>query len=564
MRPRLACEILAIIVLAFPGIARAQGGDPLDCQMCHTDKATSLKASVHASLACATCHAGIKVYPHPKSVPLPKCSDCHPKESGEYDKSVHGQAAASGNQAAPTCAICHGDAHTLTETHTWAFKKAIPDLCAMCHADIAKQYSESIHGQVLARGSVDVPVCTTCHSAHLILAPTNPGSTVYPTHIRETCGQCHGNLQLARTYGLPANRLLTYDASFHGLASKEGSIVVANCASCHGIHLILPSFDPRSSINARNLSETCGKCHPGAGQRFAIGPVHELPGTGSSIGEKAVGWVRLFYLIVIPLTIGLMFVHNLGDWLRKLAQMRLRKVEQSADMAAPPTGEDETRMYCFERFQHLFLLSSFIVLVWTGFALKYPNGWWAQLFLAWESRGRPVRGLAHRAAAVLFMAVAGIHIVSLLKSRRLRRHWKELWPRWSDVPQALAGFMYNVGLRRGRPPLPEHNYIHKAEYWAVVWGTAIMTITGLMLWAHNRTMQWLPRVFMDLTTTVHLYEAILAALAILVWHFYFVIFDPDVYPMDTAWLTGKSPRRREAAPVSPVGQEINVPNEGVK
>ena len=33
-------------------------------------------------------------------------------------------------------------------------------------------------------------------------------------------------------------------------------------------------------------------------------------------------------------------------------------------------------------------------------------------------------------------------------------------------------------------------------------------------------------------------------LAILVWHFYFVIFDPAVYPMDLAWLTGDSPPTR--------------------
>ena len=536
-------------MLALPGAVRAQNDEPLDCQMCHTDKATSLKASAHASLTCITCHAGIKVYPHPKSVPLPKCSDCHAKEAGEYEKSVHGQAAARGDQTAPTCAICHGDPHTLAKTHTWAFKKSIPKLCAMCHADIATQYGESIHGQGLARGSVDVPVCTTCHSAHLILAPTNPGSTVYPTHIRETCGQCHGNLQLARTYGLPANRLLTYDASFHGMASKEGSIVVANCASCHGIHLILPSSDPRSSINPKNLSETCGKCHPGAGKNFAIGPVHELPGAGNSIGSKAVGWVRLFYLIVIPLTIGLMFLHNLGDWLRKLARMRLRRAKQGA--VVEPAGEGEIRMFGFERIQHILLLISFITLVWTGFALKYPDGWWAQIFLHWESQGRPVRGIGHRVAAVVFVAVAVIHLASLISSRRLRRHWKELWPRWSDVPQALQGFMFNLGLRRQAPKLPEHNYIQKAEYWAVVWGTIIMTITGVMLWAHNLVLEWLPRVFLDLATAIHLYEAILAGLAILVWHFYSVIFDPEVYPMDMSWLTGSGPIQRESDPPAP-------------
>ena len=33
----------------------------------------------------------------------------------------------------------------------------------------------------------------------------------------------------------------------------------------------------------------------------------------------------------------------------------------------------------------------------------------------------------------------------------------------------------------------------------------------------------------------------LATFSILLWHFYLVIFDPLVYPMDTAWLDGKVP-----------------------
>ena len=40
-------------------------------------------------------------------------------------------------------------------------------------------------------------------------------------------------------------------------------------------------------------------------------------------------------------------------------------------------------------------------------------------------------------------------------------------------------------------------------------------------------------------TTIHYYEAILACLAIVVWHFYHVIFDPDVYPLNWACWNGK-------------------------
>ena len=30
----------------------------------------------------------------------------------------------------------------------------------------------------------------------------------------------------------------------------------------------------------------------------------------------------------------------------------------------------------------------------------------------------------------------------------------------------------------------------------------------------------------------------------MIWHFSFIFFDPDVYPMDTAWFTGNSIRKR--------------------
>ncbi len=78
--------------------------------------------------------------------------------------------------------------------------------------------------------------------------------------------------------------------------------------------------------------------------------------------------------------------------------------------------------------------------------------------------------------------------------------------------------------------------------------------TGVMLWANTFFLKWLPKSFLDFATTVHFYEAVLASLAIVAWHLYSVIFDPDVYPMETAWLTGRSVKRREieASEASPI------------
>jgi len=78
------------------------------------------------------------------------------------------------------------------------------------------------------------------------------------------------------------------------------------------------------------------------------------------------------------------------------------------------------------------------------------------------------------------------------------------------------------------------------EYWAFLWGTVVMTVTGSLLWFNNFTLRHFPKWISDAATAVHYYEALLATFSILIWHFYMVIFDPLVYPMDTAWLNGKA------------------------
>jgi hypothetical protein len=73
---------------------------------------------------------------------------------------------------------------------------------------------------------------------------------------------------LMSRFRVPTDRVVSFDASYHGLALRAGSQTVANCGSCHGIHLVLPSSDPRSSVNPDRLPETCGQCHP---RKRAIG-----------------------------------------------------------------------------------------------------------------------------------------------------------------------------------------------------------------------------------------------------------------------------------------------------
>lgn len=533
-----------LALAAFISLASAAGQAPAgeECAGCH-DQVKKIKAAAHADVGCATCHEKHEKYPHPAGTAKPACAVCHAEVAGKHDRSVHGLAAKKG-EAAPDCSICHGNSHELKRVIEPEFRKAVPASCGMCHAAEAQKFEGSVHGTALASGTPSAPICTDCHSAHYILPHTNLSSPVAVGHVRETCGHCHGDLRLSSRLNLPADRLTTFDESFHGLAAKAGSQTVANCASCHGYHDILPSSDKRSAVHPLNLPKTCGKCHEGAGSRFAIGTIHWSEGSREPEGVR---WVRTVYQVVIPLIVGLMVLHNFGDYWRKLWRLRLRpRVVLTAAApeapAAPPAPQ--IRMYLFERWQHALMAVSFFALVWTGFALKYPGEWWARPLLAAEATVS-VRGWIHRIAAVIFIIVSGAHFVSLMVSRRLRQHWHNMFPRRSDIPEALKNFAWHLGWLRTKPKLSAHSYIEKAEYWAVMWGGVVMVATGVILWANDWALAYLPKTFLDIATSIHFYEAVLATVSIFVWHFYFVIFDPEVYPMDSAWLTGFSPRKRE-------------------
>ena len=531
---RPGITVLALVFLAAAGQLAAAAA--LDCAGCH-DQAKKLPKSAHAGLACDTCHESHDEYPHKAGVPKPQCANCHAGQAGDYEKGVHGQARKHGDESAPDCGLCHGSAHELVSPASPAFRMAVPDTCGMCHAAVADQYRSSVHGQALAKGITQAPLCTDCHGEHKIIKPSNAASPVNAANIRETCGSCHGDVRLSRKFGMPSDRLVSFDASYHGLAAKQGVQTVANCASCHGVHNILASSDPRSTINPKNLPHTCGQCHPGAGRRFAIGQVHVAAGADE---PPALAFIRQFYLLVIPVTIGLMLLHNGGDWIRKL--MRARFGSGARPLASrAPVG---LRMLPFERVQHAVLALSFVTLAWTGFALKFPEQWWARP-LVLLAEGHDMRSLIHRVAASVFIAVSLTHLVSLIVSRKLREHWKHMFPNVSDAREASAGFAYNLGLGDAPPRRSPHSYIEKSEYWAVIWGAVVMSASGILLWANSLALRFFPKLWLDVATSVHFYEALLAVLAIVVWHLYSVIFDPDVYPLNTAFLTGYAARKDE-------------------
>lgn len=482
----------------------------------------------HLAATCARCHADRELMTR-RRITIPEATEL-------YARSVHGR---SKNPNAATCNDCH-ESHRIRPASDPASSIAranIANTCGRCHAKQASDYRMSIHGAALARGVMAAPTCTDCHGEHRIRGPREADSPVAARSVTQTCSHCHEAQGIRETYGLPAGRLGTYQDSFHGLAARGGSPAVANCASCHGEHAILPSSDPRSPIFAKNLPATCGRCHPGAGEKFALGQVHVAAATHADPLLYTVRWV---YLLLIVGTIGGMALHNGLDFHSKLAR-HLRRQWRGAEAAAHSAHEGLDRWFVrmtpFERVQHVLLAVSFFVLVYTGFALKFPEAW-PFAWLARLEHGYAWRSIVHRVAAVIMVASAILHVIYLV-TRRGRSTLVALLPRPGDLPLAWQNLMYMMGRRQEPPAFQRFGYIEKAEYWALIWGTLVMSLTGVLLWFENQSLHWLSKRLLDLATLVHYYEAWLAFLAILVWHVYQNVFNPDVYPMNWTWLTGK-------------------------
>lgn len=253
---------------------------------------------------CVKCHEDEKITAKYKELPKPLILKA-------YENSVHGQAVQErGLLAAPSCIDCHGyhELRPADDPKSPVNKVNIAFTCARCHPEVEKVYKESIHGQDLAQGILDSPTCTDCHGEHDIVAVADTASRVSPKHIAMTCSYCHAEEALASKYDLPSSVFQTYRSSFHGIANKYGELVVAECASCHGYHNILPSSDPKSSINPNNIVETCGRCHKGVSENFAKGNIHIQATKESSPG---VFMVRRFYTWFIGILVFLFVAYIL-------------------------------------------------------------------------------------------------------------------------------------------------------------------------------------------------------------------------------------------------------------
>lgn len=197
------------------------------------------------------------------------------------------------------------------------------------------------------------------------------------------------------------------------------------------------------------------------------------------------------------------------------------------------------RMSKSERVQHFLLFTSFIVLILTGFGLKFPEAFWVKWIVYFiGDNAFEARGIVHRIASIVMIAASLYHLYYILFTTRGKQLVRDFLPCKQDLFDFKDSMLYLIGKSDIKPKLGRFSYIEKMEYWAVVWGTVIMGATGFILWFENTFLKIVGTTGMDISTAIHYYEAILASLAILVWHFYFIFLNPDVAPMNQAWSKG--------------------------
>jgi cytochrome c3-like protein len=216
------------------------------------------------------------------------CVECHATLQGRLQAVVDESTGSVHGHKGMSCETCHGGnsqdaAHAKSPGSGFRGqikREDIPELCGSCHAnterikqfnpslrtDQLSQYHTSVHGMKLAKGDVNVAVCTDCHGVHNIRPASDPTSPVNALNVAATCSRCHSNVALMKSYRIAATQYADYSDSVHHEAMMvRGDLSAPTCSSCHGSHGAVPP-------GAASVANVCGTCHVLQAQFFDESP----------------------------------------------------------------------------------------------------------------------------------------------------------------------------------------------------------------------------------------------------------------------------------------------------
>ncbi len=189
------------------------------------------------------------------------------------------------------------------------------------------------------------------------------------------------------------------------------------------------------------------------------------------------------------------------------------------------------RFDIFRRIEHWINAGSFITLGITGLIQKYSESDISQFILKMLGGIENVR-IIHRISAILLVLVSIYHLGAFVYGFFVQRKPLSMIPTKEDLTNAWQSLRYNFGYEKNEPKQGFYTFEEKFEYWALIWGTIIMGITGFVLWNPILSTKLFPSSFIPIAKAAHSGEALLAVLAVLIWHMYHVFikhFNKSMY-----------------------------------
>ncbi len=186
------------------------------------------------------------------------------------------------------------------------------------------------------------------------------------------------------------------------------------------------------------------------------------------------------------------------------------------------------------RIEHWIMFLSFTTLALTGLPQKFSS---ASISIAFVGIIGGIENLRriHHFAAIVMMLGAAWHILVFGYNSYVRRVRLSMLPSLQDIKDGWQALMYNLGFSKSFPQMGRYTFEEKMEYWAFVWGAIVMGATGFMMWNPISTVKFLPGEVIPAAKAAHGGEALLAVLAIIIWHIYGV----HIKHLNKSMFTGK-------------------------
>ena len=525
----------------------------------------------HARLACTACHPReeVAVVPHAPVTPVNCTRTCHlPQPGGLMREFSHRNV---------KDAIEQGVHKTETlKKLTFAQGPLLGEdqsACLYCH-------DEPVFPDVLTDGRLEgksLERCETCHTNDLdvdlpyvlrhISSRLRPARSTL--ELAQTCAVCHSDPVVVAGSG-STDTVASYLRSFHGKAALLGDATTANCLSCHaagrsGVHALLPHDDPASPVHPARVASSCRttECHPAASPNFASTSVHlDLPSVRGTLEFLVAG----AFILITLFTFGPSALFAILELLQSVvgrhhvSDARMNRLASKV-MEHPEGRRRLKRFTAGQRIQHWVLAVLFVLLVITGFPLKFADTGWARAIIQWFGGLQVARTVHHWAGVMLLFGFLGHlgHVGwNVLKRSRtlsadsraaglLKAVWAlPMWINFEDIRKLKHSLQYWFFLRPDRPAFGRFSLKEKFEYIGVFWGTMLLGLTGLMLWGEQFSSYFLSGQIFNIAAIAHTYEAFLAVIHVGVLHTYSVILSPNVFPISLATITGDTPVRELA------------------